>query len=94
MLLIAFGLNLLYEPFIVAPFVLARLWGIGLAAVLISAGPTDTAGSGPRWCHLLSDFMGCSITSPPCWRPTMIGIDWSALLDELDELEKKRRVGQ
>jgi len=34
MLLVAFGLNLLYEPFIIAPFVLARLWGLDLAGAM------------------------------------------------------------
>ena len=34
MLLVAFELNLLYEPFIIAPFVLARLWGLDLAGAM------------------------------------------------------------
>ena len=34
MLLVAFGLNLAYEPFIIAPFVLARLWGLDLAGAM------------------------------------------------------------
>ena len=33
-LLVAFGLNLAYEPFIITPFVLARLWGLDLAAAM------------------------------------------------------------
>ena len=37
MLLVAFGLNLLYEPFIISPFVLARLHGLTLAQSM-SAG--------------------------------------------------------
>ena len=34
MLLVAFGLNLAYEPFIIAPFVLARLHGLTLAGAM------------------------------------------------------------
>ena len=34
MLLVAFGLNLLYEPFIISPFVLARLHGLTLARAM------------------------------------------------------------
>ena len=34
MLLVAFGLNLAYEPFIITPFVLARLWGLDLAGAM------------------------------------------------------------
>ena len=34
MLLVAFGLNLLYEPFIISPYVLARLHGLTLAQAM------------------------------------------------------------
>ena len=34
MLLVAFGMNLLYEPFIISPFVLARLHGLTLAGAM------------------------------------------------------------
>ena len=34
MLLVAFAANLLYEPIIITPFVLARLWGMELAGAM------------------------------------------------------------
>ena len=34
LLLVAFGINLIYEPFILTPFVLSRLWSQSLAQVM------------------------------------------------------------